>query len=175
MSEKTYRPEGHDRVRVRGSEEPWVVLKASPVGGYILGAADGGSMRRIVAGSDCEPWSDAPAVADAPRFSREQIETALGGKPRPAPRWAMQVLDELLGEWRAAWDLQPEPLRGIELAANLAATVAAGWVLTADPVRVAELAVDLHSDPRPQAIGTLAGVVLPCGLRQLQQEQQQRT
>ena len=173
MSVKPYRPAVTDQVRVRGSDEKWVVLKAPQVGGFVVGPADGGSMRRLVSASECELWSDAPA--EAPWPSSAEIEAAIGGKPRPAPRWAGQVLDELLADWRAAWDQQPEVLHGVELAASLAALVSARWVLAADPDLVAELAVDLHSDARPQAIATLAGVVLPFGLKQLQQEQQHPT
>jgi len=165
MSDKPYRPEVDDRVRLRGSDDEWIVLRRPVTGGYVVGPADGGSMRRIVASTDIEPWQQAD---DAPPFSREEIEAALGGPPRLPPPWVMQVIDDLVAEWRAAWESQPTMLRGIELAANLASRCAARWTLAADPALLAELVGEQDEDLRPLAIGTLAGVVLPVALQQVQ-------
>jgi hypothetical protein len=167
MSDKPYRPELDERVRLRESEDAWIVLRRPVTGGYVVGPADGGSMRRIVASTDIEPWQT-HAPDDAPPFSREEIEAALGGPPRVPPPWVMQVIDDLVAEWRAAWERQPAMLRGIELAANLASRLAARWVLAADPDLLAELLGEEDEDPRPLAIGTLAGVVLPVALQQVQ-------
>lgn len=174
MSEKAaYRPEIGARVRVRGSDEPWEVKRRPHVGGYVVGPAGGGTLRRIVSAGDLEPWIDEAPTEEAPPFTAEEIEEALGAPVR-APEWVVEVIDQLLAEWRASWSKQPAPLRGIELAANLAAVVVSAWVLTADPARLAELAADPDRDPRPQAIGALVGVVLPVALQQ-QQEPEPRT
>lgn len=176
MSGKPYRPEVDDRVRVRGSDKEWIVLtKPKAAAPYVVGPADGGTGRRLVTASECEPWTDAHTPAEeAPRFSPAEIEAALG-KPRAAPTWVEPVLDELVGDWLTEWERQPAVLHGVELAASLAALVASRWVLLdADAERIAELAACARSDPRPQAIATLAGVVLPLGLQRLQEQQEQQ-
>ncbi|MDC0719947.1 hypothetical protein [Nannocystis bainbridge] len=169
MSEKPFAPGEGQAVRLGGKK--WVVGKRNPTGGFVIRPAAGDGPPRIAAAKEMAAWTD-DAVDDAPQFSPQEIEAALGRPVRLPPEWVTQVIDDLLAEWRAAWAAQPVMLRGIELGANLAAAIAARWVLEADPARLAELAGEEYEreDPRPLAIGILTGVVLPVGLQQVQRE-----
>ena len=82
------------------------------------------------------------------------------------PRWVFGVIAELVDAWRVTWEQQPPELRSVSLAANIAAIVVATWALAAEPAQLRELAADPTRDPRPQAIGALVGVVLPCALEE---------